>query len=164
MTMSCADFLDRFFVDERVKGALAPGGVIGMWGGPMSPGSAYTLLHHRMGDANDVTGGWGFVRGGMGALSEAIAGAARAAGVEIRTEAEVARIGVNGNGRATGVVLADGTELRSRMVVSGVHPQTTFLSLVSRKHLPEETVEELEGFRSRSPSAKVSFALSELPD
>jgi len=163
MTMSCADFLDHFFVDDRIKGALAPGGVIGMWGGPMSPGSAYTLLHHRMGDANDATGGWGFVRGGMGGLSEAIASSARAAGAEIRTEADVAEITLSGD-RTTGVVLADGTELRSPMVISGVHPQTTFLSLVGRKRLPEETVGELEGFRSRSPSAKVNFALSELPD
>jgi phytoene dehydrogenase-like protein len=94
MTMSCADFLDRFFVDERVMGALAPGGVIGMWGGPMSPGSAYVLLHHRMGEIDGVTGGWGFVRGGMGGVSEAIAASARAAGAEIRTNAEVGVIDV----------------------------------------------------------------------
>lgn len=163
MTMSCADFLEHYFEDDRIKGALAPGGVIGMWGGPMSPGSAYTLLHHRMGDANEVTGGWGFVRGGMGALSEAVASAARAAGVEIRTSAEVSRINITGD-RATGVALADGTELQAGTVVSGLHPQTTMLSLVGKEHLPGEMATELEHYRSRSPSAKVNLALSELPD
>jgi phytoene dehydrogenase-like protein len=163
MTMSCADFLDRFFMDERVKGALAPGGVIGMWGGPMSPGSAYVLLHHRMGEIDGVTGGWGFVRGGMGGVSEAIAASARAVGTEIRTNAEVAAIDVKG-GRATGVTLADGTRIEARTVVSGAHPRTTLLSLLGAEHLPDELVRELETFRNRSPSAKVNLALSELPD
>jgi phytoene dehydrogenase-like protein len=163
MTMSCADFLDRFFMDERVKGALAPGGVIGMWGGPMSPGSAYVLLHHRMGEIDGVTGGWGFVRGGMGGVSEAIAASARAAGAEIRTNAEVAAIDVTG-GRATGVTLADGTRIEANAVVSGAHPETTLLSLLGGEHLPDELVAELKTFRNRSPSAKVNLALSELPD
>jgi phytoene dehydrogenase-like protein len=163
MTMSCADFLDRFFVDERVKGALAPGGVIGMWGGPMSPGSAYVLLHHRMGEIDGVTGGWGFVRGGMGGVSEAIAASARAAGAEVRTNAEVASIGVK-DGRTTGVTLRDGTIFEAGVVVSGAHPETTLLSLLGAEHLPDEIVEELRDFRNRSPSAKVNFALSELPD
>jgi phytoene dehydrogenase-like protein len=163
MTMSCADFLDRFFVDERIKGALAPGGVIGMWGGPMSPGSAYVLLHHRMGEIDGVTGGWGFVRGGMGGVSEAIAASARAAGAEIRTNAEVVAIDV-ADGRATGVTLADGARIDAGTVVSGAHPQTTLLSLLGEEHLPDELVRELETFRNRSPSAKVNLALSELPD
>src|SRR5829696_7245470 len=163
MTLSCADFLDRFFVDERVKGALAPGGVIGMWGGPMSPGSAYVLLHHRMGEIDGVTGGWGFVRGGMGGVSDAIAASARAAGAEIRTNAEVAAIGVVGV-RTTGVTLSDGTSIEAGVVVSGAHPQTTLLSLLGAEHLSDELVRELETFRNRSPSAKVNLALSELPD
>jgi phytoene dehydrogenase-like protein len=163
MTMSCADFLDRFFMDERVKGALAPGGVIGMWGGPMSPGSAYVLLHHRMGEIDGVTGGWGFVRGGMGGVSEAIAASARAAGTEIRTNAEVAAIDIKG-GQTTGVTLTDGTRIEAGTVVSGAHPQTTLLSLLGAEHLPDELVRELETFRNRSPSAKVNLALSELPD
>ena len=163
MTMSCADFLEQFFVDERVKGALAPGGVIGMWGGPMSPGSAYVLLHHRMGDAHGVIGGWSFVRGGMGGVSEAIAKSARAAGADIRTGAEVASIDVS-DARATGVTLVDGTRFTARTVISGAHPGTTLLSLVGREHLPAETVTDLERFRNRSPSAKVNLALSELPD
>jgi phytoene dehydrogenase-like protein len=163
MTMSCADYLDRYFVDERIKGALAPGGVIGMWGGPMSPGSAYVLLHHRMGEIDGVTGGWGFVRGGMGGVSEAIAASARVAGAEIRTEAEVAAIDVS-EGRATGVTLLDGTRIEAGTVVSGAHPQTTLLSLLGAEHLPDEIVDELSTFRNRSPSAKVNLALSELPD
>ena len=163
MTMSCADFLDRFFVDERIKGALAPGGVIGMWGGPMSPGSAYVLLHHRMGETDGVTGGWGLVRGGMGGVSEAIAASARAAGAEIRTNAEVVAVDV-ADGRATGVTLADGNTLQAGVVVSGAHPETTLRSLVGEDHVSSELVRELRGFRNRSPSAKVNFALSELPD
>ncbi len=164
MTMSCADFLERYFVDERIKGALAPGGVIGMWGGPMSPGSAYVLLHHRMGETDGVTGGWGFVRGGMGGVSEAIAASARAAGAQIRTNAEVVAVDVSEGGRATGVTLADGTTLEAGLVISGAHPETTLLSLVGEGHLPSGLADELRGFRSRSPSAKVNFALSELPD
>ena len=163
MTMSVSDFLDRYFVDEAVKGALCPGGVIGMWGGPMSPGSAYVLLHHRMGQVGGIRGAWGFVRGGMGALSEAIASAALAAGAEIRCDAQVATIRLAG-GHARGVVLEDGTELRSRVVASGIHPRTTFLDLVGAEHLPGDLVREIERFRTRGSSAKVNLALSELPD
>lgn len=163
MTMSVSDFLDRYFTDEAVKGALCPGGVIGMWGGPMSPGSAYVLLHHRMGQVAGIRGAWGFVRGGMGALSEAIASAARAAGAEIRCDAPVVEIRTMG-GRARGVVLEDGTELAARAVASGIHPRTTFLDLVGAPHLPPELVREIERFRTRGSSAKVNLALSELPD
>lgn len=163
MTMSAYDFLSQYFVDERVKGALCAGSVIGAWGGPMTPGSAYVLLHHRMGETDGVTGAWGFVRGGMGALSEAIASAGRAAGAEIRTEAEVSSIDV-AEGRATGVTLRDGTELRADVVLSGAHPETTFLSLVGRGHLPPDFTKEIERYRTRGSSAKVNMAISELPD
>jgi phytoene dehydrogenase-like protein len=163
MTMSCADFLSLFFADERIKGALAPGGVIGMWGGPMSPGSAYVLLHHRMGEAADVGGAWGFVRGGMGGVSEAIASAARAAGAEIETNAEVTTIDVTG-GRARGVTLTDGRQLRARVIASAIHPVATFMTLVGEQHLPAELADDIRAFRSRSPAAKVNLALSELPD
>jgi phytoene dehydrogenase-like protein len=163
MTMSVGDFLDDWFEDESVKGALAYGGVIGAWAGPMSPGTAYVLLHHRMGETAGARGGWGFVRGGMGALSNAIADAARAAGADIRTEAEVARIDVR-EGRAIGVTLTDGTSVRTRMVASGIHPRTTFLDLVGGRHLPDDLVTEIERYRSRSGSAKVNLALDELPD
>ena len=163
MTMSCADFLQRYFRDERILGALAPGGVIGMWGGPMSPGSAYVLLHHRMGEVDGVGGCWGVARGGMGAISEAIAAAARAAGVTVLTSADVISIDVLDGGRAGGVTLADGRVFSAPVVVSGVHPATTFLSLVGEKHLPGELVDDVRQFRTRSPAAKVNLALSGLP-
>jgi phytoene dehydrogenase-like protein len=163
MTMSGADFLGRYFKDERILGALAPGSVIGMWGGPMSPGSAYVLLHHRMGEVDGIGGCWGVARGGMGAVSEAIAGAARAAGAVIETSAEVASIDVAASGRVTGVTLADGRSVSAPLVVSGVHPATTFLSLVGAKQLPDALVTDIERFRTRSPAAKVNLALSGLP-
>jgi phytoene dehydrogenase-like protein len=163
MTMSVSDFLDQYFTDEAAKGALAPGGVIGMWGGPMSPGSAYVLLHHRMGNAGGIRGAWGFVRGGIGALSEAIAESARAAGAEIRTETSVARVDTTG-GRARGITLEDGTTVTARAVVSAIHPRTTFFDLVGRSHLPDDLVREIDRYRTRGGSAKVNVALSELPD
>ena len=163
MTMSVADFLDRYFTDEAVKGALAPGGVIGIWGGPMSPGSAYVLLHHRMGSAGGIRGAWGFVRGGMGALSTAIAASARASGADIRTDAAVVRIDADGD-RARGITLEDGTTISARAVASAVHPRTTFLDLVGPAHLPADLVREIERYRTRGASAKVNLALSELPD
>ena len=164
MTMSCADFLGRYFRDERILGALAPGGVIGMWGGPMSPGSAYVLLHHRMGSVDGVGGCWAFARGGMGAISEAIAASARAAGVTVLTSAEAVSIDVSpSGGRVTGVTLSDGRVIAAPVVVSGVHPTTTFLSLVGEKHLPPELAEDVRQFRTRSPAAKVNLALSGLP-
>lgn len=163
MTMSVADFLDDYFEHDAVKGALAPGGVIGIWGGPMSPGSAYVLLHHRMGEAAGGRGAWGFVRGGMGALSEAIASAARASGAEIRTDAEVVAV-ETADGRARGVTLADGSRVPGRAVVSGIHPRTTFFDLVGREHLPEDTVRDLERYRTRGASAKVNMAIDTLPD
>jgi len=163
MTMSVADFLDDYFEHDAIKGALAPGGVIGAWGGPMTPGSAYVLLHHRMGAAAGGHGAWAFVRGGMGALSEAIASSARAAGAEIRTDAEVARIDVH-RGRTRGVELADGTRIGARVVLSGIHPQTTFLGMVGAEHLPDDLVEEMHRYRTRGASAKVNLALDALPD
>jgi phytoene dehydrogenase-like protein len=163
MTLSVADFLDQWFESEQVKGALAYGGIIGSWAGPLSPGTAYVLLHHRMGGVAGARGGWGFVRGGMGALSEAIAAAAREAGAEIRTDAEVARVDLSA-GQVAGVTLADGTHLAARAVASGTHPKETFLSLVGRQHLPGDLVGEIERYRSRSGSVKVNLALAELPD
>ena len=164
MTLSVSDFLDQWFSDDAVKGALAPGGVIGAWAGPKSPGTAYVLLHHRMGEVAGLRGGWGFVRGGMGALSEAVARSAEAAGAEIRTGATVERVDVSPNGRAHSVRLVDGTEIHARAIVSAIHPRTTFIDLVGREHLPEDLAEEVMRYRSRSPSAKVNLAISELPD
>jgi phytoene dehydrogenase-like protein len=163
MTMSVSDLLDEYFEDECVKGAVGFGGTIGAWGGPKSPGSAYVLLHHRIGEVAGMRGAWGFARGGMGAVSEAIASAARRAGVEIRTGAEVAAIDVR-DGAAHGVALTDGTWFGGEAVVSGVHPVTTFLSLVDPKLLPAAFVEEIAHYRTRGSTVKVNMALSELPD
>ncbi|MGA8207248.1 MAG: NAD(P)/FAD-dependent oxidoreductase [Candidatus Dormiibacterota bacterium] len=163
MTMSVSDFLDQWFDDPAVKGALAPGGVIGAWAGPHSPGTAYVLLHHRIGEAGGQRGGWGFVKGGMGALSEILASAARARGAEIRIGVRVQQISVKGS-RVQGVVLEDGTELQGRSVISAIHPRTTLLDLVGGEHLPAGLVLEMERYRSRSGSAKVNLALAELPN
>ena len=162
-TMSAADFLDEWFGDERVKGALATQAVVGAWGGPMSPGSAYTLVHHWIGGVDGHFGAWGWVRGGMGGLSAAMRRAAEAAGVEVRTDAPVARIAVGSSGRAVGVELEDGSLIRATRVVSNAHPRTTYLDLVGPERLPSGVVRDVERYRSRSGSVKVHLAMSELP-
>lgn len=162
-TMSAADFLDEWFRDERVKGALATQAIIGAWCGPMTPGSAYVLMHHWIGEIDGHAGAWGWVRGGMGGVSQAMARAAQAAGAEIRTGAAVDRIAINASGRAVGVALLDGALIRSQRVVSSAHPATTFLSLVGEERLPGDVVRDVKRYRSRSGSVKVNVALSELP-
>src|SRR5437870_733384 len=142
--------------------ALATDGVIGTNGGPSSPGTAYVLLHHMMGGVGGVRGLWGFVRGGMGALSEALKRSAQSAGADIRTDAEVAQVTIR-NGRAVGVVLADGTEFRARVVVSNADPKRTFLGLVGREHLPPEFLAQIEAYRCEGSSFKINLALGELP-
>ncbi len=162
MSMSGADFLDEWFDDDRVKGALGTQTILGAWCGPMSPGSAYVLLHHWFGQVDGQVGAWGWVHGGMGGLSEAIASSARAAGAEIRTSTRVDHVLVE-NGRARGVVLDDGTELRTEQVVSTAHPITTYLDLIGEEHLPDEVVGDIRRLRTRSGSVKVNLALSALP-
>jgi phytoene dehydrogenase-like protein len=161
-TLSGADFLDEWFEDDRVKGALATQAIIGAWCGPMSPGSAYVLLHHWIGEVDGHAGAWGWVHGGMGAVSGALASAARANGAEIRTAAPVRRV-VIGDGRARGVELEDGTLLSARRVISNAHPITTYLDLVGEPHLPDEAVRDIKRYRTRSGSVKVNIALGELP-
>ncbi len=162
-TMSAADFLDEWFEDERVKGAMATQAVIGAWCGPMSPGSAYVLMHHWIGEVDGHAGAWGWVLGGMGGVSRAIARAAESAGAEIRTNAEVQRVAIDGSGRVVGVELTDGTLIGARRVVSGAHPITTYLDLVGEDRLPEDVVKDVKRFRTRSGSVKVNVAVSELP-
>ena len=161
-TISGADFLDEWFEDERVKGALATQAIIGAWCGPMSPGSAYVLMHHWIGEVDGQAGAWGWVHGGMGAVSEALASAARAAGAEIRTGAGVRHVAVR-DGRARGVELHDGTVVPARVVVSNAHPITTYLDLVGEEHLPDDVVRDVRRYRTRSGSVKVNLALSDLP-
>ena len=162
-TQSAADFLDEWFESEEVKATLATDGVIGANGGPRSPGTAYVLLHHCMGGVGGKRGVWGFVRGGMGAVSEAIASSARGHGAVIRTQAAVERILVT-NGRARGVVLEGGEEIRARLVASNLDPRATFLRLVEENQLPEDFLAAIRKFRCQGTSLKINLALSGLPD
>ena len=162
-TQSAAEFLDEWFESDEVKVTLATDGVIGANGGPRSPGTAYILLHHCMGGVAGHRGLWGFVRGGMGAVSEAIAASARAKGVQIRTNAPVARVLVR-SGRACGVVLENGDEVEATTVASNLDPKLTFLRLLQERDLPAEFVEAIRHFRIEGTSCKMNLALSGLPE
>ncbi len=161
-TQSAADFLDQWFESEHLKVTLATDGVIGANGGPKSPGTAYILLHHCMGGVNGHRGLWGFVRGGMGAVSNAIADSARAKGARIRTNAPVAKILVR-NGQVRGVVLESGEEIEAKVVVSNLDPRRTFLKLTDSNDLPPDFVAAIRSFRSEGTSLKMNLALRGLP-
>lgn len=161
-TESVADFLSQWFESEQLKVTLATDGVIGTNGGPRTPGTAYVLLHHVMGKVDGHRGLWGFVRGGMGMVSEAIASSARSAGATIHTEAEVERIWIR-NGRALGVVLCNGDEIRARAVVSNADPKRTFLGLVGEKDLEPEFARQVRNIRMEGCSMKINLALTGLP-
>jgi phytoene dehydrogenase-like protein len=163
MTMSAADFLDQWFETDVLKATMSASGIIGTFLGVRSPGTAYVLLHHYMGEIDGAFRSWGFSRGGTGAISEAIAGAARAAGVEIRTGAAVARITVK-HAQATGVVLADGQELHTDLVLSSVDPNLTFLKFVDPGELPADFLDDVRRYKFRGSSGKVNLALDALPD
>ena len=163
MTMSAADFLDRWFETDVLKATMAASGIIGTFLGVRSPGTAYVLLHHYMGEIDGSFRSWGLPKGGTGAISNAIAGAARGAGAEIRTGAPVEKIRTR-NGRATGVALRTGEELDADLVLSSVDPRLTFFTLVGREALPADFVEELQQYRFRGSSGKVNLALDALPD
>jgi phytoene dehydrogenase-like protein len=163
MTMSAVDFLDQWFETDVLKATMSASGIIGTFLGVRSPGTAYVLLHHYMGEIDGAFRSWGLARGGTGAISNAIAGAARAAGVEIRQQAEVERILVRGN-RAEGVVLRNGDELRATVVASSVDPRVTFLRLLDASVLPGDFVDDIHRYKFRGSSAKVNLALDALPD
>jgi phytoene dehydrogenase-like protein len=164
MTMSIADLLDDWFESPQVKGALAVNGVIGTWAGPCEPGTAYVMAHHSIGDVGDGhLGNWGFQEGGMGAVADTIARAAREHGAQIRTGARVERLLISG-GHVTGVVLDSGEEIRATTVVTSLHPRTAFLDQVGRENLPDDFVSDIERWRSRSGVVKINLALAELPD
>ena len=163
LTMSAADYLDEWFETEALKATKAASGIIGMLAGPRSPGTAYVLLHHYMGEIDGIFRAWGFAKGGNGSVSAAIAGSARAFGAELRTDAAVARVLVK-NGRATGVVLDSGEEIEARTVISNTDPRSTFLGLVGETHLPDEFVDAIRRYRFRGASGKVNLALGELPN
>jgi len=161
-TMSAAEFLDEYFDNELIKGAMASPGVIGTALGVYSPGSAYILLHHVMGDVDGNIGAWGLARGGMGAISQALAGALREHGGEIRTNAGVERLLVR-NGKAKGVVLDSGEEIRAGIVVSNLDAKRTFTRIIDPGDLPQEIVERARNFKIRGSSGKVNIALSAAP-
>ncbi len=162
-TMSAADFLDEWFESDVLKAPMSCSGIIGTHLGVRSPGTAYVLLHHYMGEIDGASRAWGLARGGNGAVSEAIASAARAFGAEIRVGAGVDHVRIVG-GRADGVVLEDGTEIDAKVVVSGCEPRLTFLRLVGEQHLDPDFVAAMRRYKCRGSSGKVNLALDRLPD
>jgi phytoene dehydrogenase-like protein len=161
-TISAADFLEDYFENDLIKGAMASPGIIGTALGVYSPGSAYILLHHVMGDVDGSIGAWGLARGGMGAISKAIAGALQEYGGELRTEAGVHRVIVK-NGKACGVILENGDELAANVVVSNLDAKRTFTKIIDKDDLPEGIYERARHFKIRGSSGKVNIALSGLP-
>jgi phytoene dehydrogenase-like protein len=162
-TQSAADFLDEWFESDEIKVTLATDGVIGANGGPRSPGTAYILLHHVMGSVGGKRGLWGFVRGGMGAVSNAIAESAASKGAEIRTNAAVKKVRVENN-RVQGVVLETGARIDADIVASNLTPRATFLDLVEPRDLPDDFLKAIRKYRTEGTSCKINVALSGLPD
>jgi phytoene dehydrogenase-like protein len=163
MTMSAVDFLDRWFETDVLKATMSASGIIGTFLGVRSPGTAYVLLHHYMGEIDGAFRSWGLARGGTGAISNSIADAAREAGAEIRTEAGVEKIVIKG-GRAVGVVLQSGEEIAADVISSSLDPRLTFMRMVGEEHLPEDFVEDIRRYKFRGSSGKVNLALDALPD
>jgi phytoene dehydrogenase-like protein len=163
MTMSAVDLLDQWFETDVLKATMSASGIIGTFLGVRSPGTAYVLLHHYMGEIDGAFRSWGFARGGTGAISNAIASAAREAGVEIRTKATIERIKVKG-GRAQGVVLSGGDEHDAKIIASSLDPHRTFLKLLEPKVLDDDFLKEVARYKLRGSSGKVNLALDGLPD
>ncbi len=163
MTMSSADFLDEWFETEVLKATMSASGIIGTFLGPRSPGTAYVLLHHYMGELDGAFRSWGFARGGMGSISLAIAQAAQRFGAKIQTEVAVERV-LTKDGKATGVALARGEEIQGKVVVSSVDPKRTFLQMVDSNQLDPNFVQRIRRFKIRGSSGKVNLALDALPN
>jgi phytoene dehydrogenase-like protein len=164
-SMSIGDLLREWFETDAVQAMMAVNGVIGTWAGPEEPGTAYVMLHHSIGDvgAGSALGAWGYPRGGMGAVSDAIRRAAESFGAQVRTGAVVERV-LTRNGRVTGVALTTGEELHTDLVVTAVHPQIGFLRHLDAADLPDDFVAAIRRWRSRSGTVKINLGLSELPD
>jgi phytoene dehydrogenase-like protein len=161
-TMSAADFLDEYFESEIVKAHFSGSSIIGTALGPRSPGSAYVLLHHYMGDIDDTVGAWGFARGGMGAITQALGESFKASGGSIRASAPVEKILVR-NERAVGVRLAGGEEIFAPRVISNMDVRRTFLNTMDEADLPSEFVRQVKNFKIRGSSGKLNIALDGLP-
>ncbi|KAM9612457.1 pyridine nucleotide-disulfide oxidoreductase domain-containing protein 2 isoform 3-T3 [Morphnus guianensis] len=155
--------LDQWFESEPLKATLATDAVIGAMASPHTPGSGYVLLHHVMGELEGQRGAWGYVAGGMGALSQAIARAAAARGAHIFAEKAVCHVLLGRDGRAQGVTLQDGTEVRSKLVLSNASPQITFLELIPQEQLPKDFVQQIQQVDTRSPVTKINVAVDRLP-
>jgi phytoene dehydrogenase-like protein len=163
LTQSVKDFLDPWFESEELKVILATDGVIGTNGGPYTPGTAYVLFHHCMGGVGGKRGLWGFVRGGMGGITQALAASARSRGAEVRTGSPVARVLVK-NDRATGVALASGEEITAKLVVSNADPKRTFLKLVGEENLESDFAAAVRALKMEGCSMKINLALDGLPN
>nr|XP_024109389.2 pyridine nucleotide-disulfide oxidoreductase domain-containing protein 2 isoform X1 [Pongo abelii] len=163
LTAPITKVLDQWFESEPLKATLATDAVIGAMTSPHTLGSGYVLLHHVMGGLEGMQGAWGYVQGGMGALSDAIASSATTHGASIFTEKTVAKVQVNSEGCVQGVVLEDGTEVRSKVVLSNTSPQITFLKLTPQEWLPEEFLERISQLDTRSPVTKINVAVDRLP-
>lgn len=162
-TMSVSDYLDNYFENPVIKAYLAVSGIIGTALGPMSPGSAYVLLHHYMGDVDGNIGAWGFARGGMGAITQALTKSLIAAGGSVRTGHGVDKVLVE-NSYTKGVVLDNGTEIRAARVISSMDAKRTFLSAVEERHLPGDFVQAVRKFKTRGSSGKLNIALDSAPE
>lgn len=163
MTMSSADFLEQWFESEPLKGTLSASGIIGTYLGPRSPGTAYVLLHHYMGEIDGAFRAWGFAKGGTGGIAQAIARAAQSFGAEIRCNAPVTQVIVR-NGEAVGVALENGDEFYAGAVASSLDPKLTFLELVDPQKLPSDLITAIRRYNVRGSSGKVNLALDALPD
>ena len=162
MTMSAADFLDQWFETDPLKATMSASGIIGTFQGVRSPGTAYVLLHHSMGEIDGAFRAWGIPKGGTGGISNAIGSAARALGAEIRLEAPVARVRTKG-GKAAGVVLEDGEEIAASVVLSSLDSRQTLINLIEPGTLSPEFENEVRRFKFRGSSGKVNMALDALP-
>ena len=163
ITMSAVDFLDLWFESETLKAPMSVSGIIGTYQGVRSPGTAYVLLHHYMGQLDGAFRSWGFSKGGTGGVSMACARAAMSYGAEIKTEAPVQQVIIK-NGSATGVVLENGDEFHAKTIVSNLDPNRTYLKMVGEKHLEDDVVKEIKRFKLRGSSGKVNLALDRVPE
>lgn len=163
LTGSLGEFLDHNYESEKMKTMFLANNVYGKHGGPYQPGTAIGLLFHLLsGGEHELQGFYGHVMGGMGAITQALAASGQKLGVEIRTSAPVARIDVR-DGRARGVVLEDGTEIRARIVLSNADPKRTFLKMVAPSELPNEFLHSIRGIKMEGPCAKVNLVLDAEP-
>jgi phytoene dehydrogenase-like protein len=161
LSMSAYDFLSEWFEDDHIKAVLAYYASIGTFAGPKSPGSAYVIMHHVMGE-NAGAGGWGFIKGGMGAITQSIAAAAREAGATIVTDAPVAKVDVT-TGRATGVTTRDGRQYLADRVISNANAKALYLDMVGKTHLPAELVRDIRTYRTFSTAFKMNIACERPP-